>query len=64
MRIRMRPFLSTRFLPENASATETIETTAKEHVLARNRDGEYHLILFFDLKPCAEIQVKIGRREY
>jgi hypothetical protein len=36
-----------------------IETNAKEFLLARNTEGEYHLVLFFDLKPNAEIRVTL-----
>ena len=32
-----------------------IETNAKDFVLARNTDGEFHLVLFFDLYPNAEL---------
>ena len=49
-------------LPRDVDPEATIETTAKEHLLAKNTEGEYHLILFFDLKPNGEIQVRIGRR--
>ena len=49
-------------LPEDFDRQAAIETNAKEHILARNTNGEYHLILFFDLKPGAEIQVRIARR--
>jgi hypothetical protein len=32
----------------------TVETNPKEYVLAKNTDGEYHMVLFFDLVPdCA-----------
>ncbi len=36
-----------------------IETNAKDFVLARNTDGEFHLVLFFDLHPDAELQVTV-----
>ena len=36
-----------------------IDTNASEFVLARNTDGEYHLVLFFDLRPDVEIRVSI-----
>ena len=36
-----------------------IETNANEFVLARNTDGEQHLVLFFDLRPNVEIRVTI-----
>jgi hypothetical protein len=37
----------------------TIQTDAKEFVLAKNTEGEFHLILFFDLHPDAEIHVTL-----
>ena len=36
-----------------------IETNAKQFILARNTDGELHLVLFFDLVPQAELQVTL-----
>jgi hypothetical protein len=39
------------------TAPEDISTTALSHTLAKNVDGETHMVLFFDLKPNAEIQV-------
>jgi hypothetical protein len=36
-----------------------VETSAKEFILAKNTDGEFHLILVFDLKPDAELQVTL-----
>jgi len=36
-----------------------IETNAKEIVRARNTDGETHLVLFFDLRPGAEVWVRV-----
>ena len=36
-----------------------IETNAKDFVLARNTDGEFHLVLFFDLHPDAELRVTV-----
>ena len=46
-----------------------IQTNAKEHLLVRNTRGEAHLVLWFDLKPGAEINVvlpqpKAKRWEY
>jgi hypothetical protein len=40
-------------------AAERIETTAKEFVLARNADGESHLVLCFDLEPGAQVRVRL-----
>ena len=36
-----------------------IWTNAREFVLASNTDGETHLILFFDLRPGVEIEVRL-----
>ena len=36
---------------------EHIETNANEFILAKNTDGERHLVLVFDLKPELEIDV-------
>ena len=36
-----------------------IDTNANEFVLARNTDGEQHLVLFFDLRPNVEVRVTI-----
>ena len=33
--------------------------TQKDFVLARNTDGEFHLVLFFDLYPDAELRVTV-----
>ncbi len=32
-----------------------IKTDAKDFVLAKNTDGEFHIVLFFDLKPDTEL---------
>ena len=45
-----------RALAENPAR---VETNAKEFLLARNTDGEFHLVLFFDLEPDAEIWVSL-----
>ncbi len=37
-----------------------IKTNASEFVLARNTDGEYHLVLFFQLKPDALVEVTLA----
>ena len=37
-----------------------VRTDAKEFVLARNTDGETHIVLFFDLKPNVEIHVTLN----
>ncbi|MEI6168210.1 MAG: hypothetical protein WCS52_13575 [bacterium] len=34
-----------------------ISTTARSYTLAKNVDGETHMVLYFDLKPDAEVQV-------
>ena len=36
-----------------------IQTNAKEFILAKNTDGECHLVLFFDLEPDAELTVTL-----
>ena len=36
-----------------------IKTNAKEFAIARNTDGEYHLILVFDLKPDLLLKVEL-----
>ena len=36
-----------------------IETNAKDFVLAKNTSGEFHLVLFFDLRPNAELYVTL-----
>ena len=42
-----------------AEHPDRIETNAKEYVLAKNTDGEIHLVLFFDLEPDIEIMVQL-----
>jgi len=39
-----------------------IETDAKEFLLAKNTDGEFHLILFFALQPNAELHITLWKR--
>ena len=36
-----------------------VETNAKEFVLAKNTDGEYHMVLFFDLVPDFVLEVTL-----
>lgn len=36
-----------------------IETNGREFILARNTGGEYHLVLFFGLKPQAKLVVTL-----
>ena len=36
-----------------------IETNAKDFLLARNTDNEFHLVLFFDLEPDLELYVTV-----
>jgi len=38
-----------------------IETSARDFVLARNTDGEVHVVLYFDLKPGVEIELSIHK---
>jgi hypothetical protein len=40
-------------------AAERIETNAKDFLLARNADGESHLVLCFDLEPGAQVRVRL-----
>ena len=40
---------------------EEISTTAHSYTLAKNVDGETHMILYFDLKPNAELQVVLRK---
>ncbi len=49
-------------LPNDVGPDAEIRTNATEHILARNRAGECHLVLVFDLKPNAEITVTLSRR--
>ena len=40
-----------------------VDTNAKEFVLAKNTEGEKHLILFFDLRqPRTELSVLLRKR--
>lgn len=36
-----------------------VETNAKDAVLAKNKDGEFHMVLFFDLRPRTELRIAI-----
>ena len=38
---------------------ERIQTNAKEFVLAKNTEGEHHLVLMFDLKPGCVVEVTL-----
>jgi hypothetical protein len=40
---------------------EDIATTAQSYTLAKNVDGETHMILYFDLKPDAEVQLVLRK---
>ena len=46
-------------LPETIDPDAEIITNAKEQYLGKNKDGEYHLVLFFDLEPDLVISVSI-----
>lgn len=71
-RIRLRMVTAARFedyaialwgLPEGAHPDRAaIETNADEYILARNTDGEHHLVLLFDLEPDKEIEVSLRYR--
>ena len=39
---------------------KSIRTNAKECIVVRNRDGEHHLILVFDLEPDVELRVSVN----
>jgi len=45
--------------PEFHGNLASVDTNAKEFVVARNCDGEYRIILFFDLKPDVELHLKL-----
>jgi hypothetical protein len=47
--------LPSEFQGDSAS----IETDAEDRILVWNRDGERHLVLFFDLKPNMELHVSV-----
>lgn len=49
-------------LPSDFNPAAAIETTASDHILAKNTEGEHHLILFFDLRPGAEIRVTVATK--
>jgi hypothetical protein len=40
---------------------EDIATTAQSYLLAKNVDGETHMVLYFDLKPGATLQVVLRK---
>ncbi|MEI6425507.1 MAG: hypothetical protein WCP55_25065, partial [Lentisphaerota bacterium] len=40
---------------------EDISTTAQSYTLIKNTDGETHMVLYFDLRPNAEVQVVLRR---
>lgn len=46
-------------LPGDVDPTAPVETDAREALFARNPQGETHLILRLDLKPGAEVQVRV-----
>ena len=43
------------------TSPEDIATTAQSYTLVKNVDGETHMILYFDLKPGAEVQVVLRK---
>lgn len=49
-------------LPEKFDPTGSIKTNATEYIVARNTDGEHHLILFFDLKPSLVLTITVSLR--
>ena len=36
-----------------------VETNANDFIIAKNTDGEYHLVLFFDLVPDFVLEVTL-----
>ena len=47
-------------LPATAGQDRSrVRTSAKDFILARNTEGERHLVLFFDLEPGHEIEVRL-----
>lgn len=49
-------------LPQEVDPAAPVETDAKEAILARNLQNETHLVLRLDLKPGAEVQVRVRCR--
>lgn len=49
-------------LPPEVDPDAPIETDAREAIMARNLEGEAHLVLRLDLKPGAEVQVRLRCR--
>jgi hypothetical protein len=49
-------------LPDDVDPNGPVETTAREAIMARNLQGECHLVLCFDLGPGARIEVNLRRR--
>lgn len=49
-------------LPINyTSDPKDISTTAQSYILAKNVNGETHMVLYFDLKPDAEVRVVLRK---
>ena len=46
-------------VPAVGDRLPVVETKAKDAIVARNTDGEVHLVLFFDLKPDCELTVTL-----
>jgi hypothetical protein len=44
-------------LPDDYKPGMQVDTDAKDYVVARSTEGECHLVLFFDLKPDAQLEV-------
>ena len=47
-------------LPDRFDPVAPIRSNAKDHIVARNLDGEYHLVLVFDLRPETRLWVSVG----
>ena len=47
-------------MPTRFSADRSrIKTNARDFVLAKNGDGELHIVLFFDLKPGLKLFLSV-----
>jgi len=46
---------------EYAADTSDIHTTAQSYMLVKNTDGETHMVLYFDLKPGAELKIVLRK---
>jgi hypothetical protein len=49
-------------LPEDADPTAPIETSARQAIVVRNLQGDWHLVLRFDLVPDAHLELSLRQR--